>query len=111
MTIDTIQIESLSKRETTELFQEQLEAKLDTDDLIALIEAQENYPLEKFAKHMKIEEKELQQLSQQRPLPAKVREALSKFLKYDTNKNGILRSHEFISLMGGYPNSIKMLAQ
>ena len=111
MTIDTIQIEPLSKRETTELFQEQFEAKLDPDDLIALIEAQENYPLEKFAKTLKIEEKELQQLSQQRPLPTKVRESLSKFLKYDTNKSSLLRSHEFISLMGGYPNSIKMLAQ
>ena len=43
MTIDTIQIEPLSKRETTELFQQQFEAKLDPDDLIALIEAQENY--------------------------------------------------------------------
>ena len=110
MTIDTIQIDPLSKRETTELFQEQFEAKLDPDDLIALIEAQENYPLEKFAKTLKIEEKELQQLSQ-RPLPKKVRESLSKFLKYDTNKSSLLRSHEFISLMGGYPNSIKMLAQ
>ena len=55
-------------------------------------------------------ENECLALFKQRPLPAEVKEALTKFFKINSNLMAALRSHELIKLTGGNPLSIKMLA-